>query len=240
MTELVRAGAEFCRKTLKELREEMSGNEDGRMIYRGKQDTPLLDLVRAGFLRTIITPGSEQGVWATEEEAEEGEDAAGAGGSGEGGSGGGGLRTLKRKGESVASVPRRATTCHRVAVYRLDYDEEVMDDTMVIDAVISQSDIIRFLNHHQGALGAVMKRNLHDIGLGGEWDDEPTTGATDVSAPAPAPAAATTAAPGPPSAAFGVLGGSTTSPRSPSISVEPLAVYPQYIYARHPVCSIAQ
>jgi hypothetical protein len=55
--ELVRAGAEFCRKTLKELREEMSGNEDGRMVYRGKQDTPLLDLVRAGFLRSIVTPG---------------------------------------------------------------------------------------------------------------------------------------------------------------------------------------
>jgi hypothetical protein len=30
--------------------------------------------------------------------------------------------------------------------------------------------------YFQGALGAVMQRNIHDIGLGGEWDDEPTTG----------------------------------------------------------------
>jgi len=64
---------------------------------------------------------------------------------------------------------------------------------MVIDAVISQSDVIRFMNHHQGDLGAVMQRNLHDIGLGGDWDDEPTSGATDagVSSAPPPPAAAT-------------------------------------------------
>ena len=27
-------------------------------------------------------------------------------------------------------MPRRAVPCHRVAVYRLDYDAEVMDDSM--------------------------------------------------------------------------------------------------------------
>jgi hypothetical protein len=88
-----------------------------------------------------LQPGSEQGRWTSEE--------GGAGAAGGDGGDDGGLRTLKRKGDSVASVPRRATACHRVAVYRLDYDAEVMDDTMVIDAVISQSDVIRFMNNHQ-------------------------------------------------------------------------------------------
>ena len=53
--DIVRAGAEFCRASVAELREEMSPAEDGRMVYRGKQDTPLLDLV-GGVLRTSTRP----------------------------------------------------------------------------------------------------------------------------------------------------------------------------------------
>ena len=164
LEDLVKAGSKFCRASVRELREELVGNEDGRMIYRGKQDTTLLDLVRAGFLRTIVTPGSDQG----RAETREGDSDA----------------TLPVPPvETVATVPRRGTTCHRVAVYCLDYNPEVMDDTLRIDAVISQSDIIRFLNHHRGALGLAMRWNLHDIGLGGEWDDDPGVGATDAAKP---------------------------------------------------------
>ena len=55
----------------------------------------------------------------------------------------------------MTTVPRRAIACHRVAIYRLDYDPAVRDDTMCIDAVLSQSDVIRLLNKHLDDLGDV-------------------------------------------------------------------------------------
>ena len=79
----------------------------------------------------------------------------------------------------MTTVPRRAIACHRVAIYRLDYDPAVRDDTMCIDAVLSQSDVIRLLNKHLDDLGDVTSKSLHDIGLGGDWDDgsDPGSGA---------------------------------------------------------------
>lgn len=146
LDDIVSAGTSFCRKTIKQLRDERCGVEDGRMVYAGKRDAPLLDVVRSGFLRAVVAPADR-------------------------------ADTTANGAPIVADVPRRATTCHRVAVYRLDYDEEVMDDAMVIDAVVSQSDVVRFLHRHSDALVDVLRVNLRDIGLGGDWDDEPGVGA---------------------------------------------------------------
>jgi hypothetical protein len=88
---------------------------------------PLLELIRGGFLRFILTPGSTQPGWDA----------------------------TKASGATVTTVPRRAIACHRVAIYRLDYDPTVRDDTMCIDAVLSQSDVIRLLNKHLDDLGDV-------------------------------------------------------------------------------------
>jgi CBS domain-containing protein len=112
---------------------------------------PLLELIRGGFLRFILTPGSAQPGWDA----------------------------TKASGATVTTVPRRAIACHRVAIYRLDYDPAVRDDTMCIDAVLSQSDVIRLLNKHLDDLGDVTNKSLHDIGLGGDWDDgsDPGSGA---------------------------------------------------------------
>jgi|TARA_B100001142_G_scaffold62376_1_gene61572 CBS domain-containing protein len=184
--ELATAGRAFCETALGDLRERLSGNEDGRMVYQGKSETPMLDLVRAGFLRVIVAPGHDADEAACvaaredEDDANRGSDAKPKPGEwaavnraeGEGG------KTIERiPGEgpgpgpgprgppSVAAIPRRATYCHRVAVYRLAYDASVMDDTMIIDAVVSQSDVIRFLDAHQKDLGEVTRRNLLEIGL---------------------------------------------------------------------------
>jgi CBS domain-containing protein len=110
---------------------------------------PLLELIRGGFLRFILTPGSTQPGWDA----------------------------TKASGATVTTVPRRAIACHRVAIYRLDYDPAVRDDTMCIDAVLSQSDVIRLLNKHLDDLGDVTSKSLHDIGLGGDWDDGSDPGA---------------------------------------------------------------
>ena len=146
------AGAAFCAKTVGEARANRCGAEDGRMVYAGKGDAPLLDVVRAGFLRHVVEPSTyETDASGDRKEAAEG----------------------TQKSRTAADVGRRATACHRVAVYRLDYDPEVMDDTMVIDAVVSQSDVARFLAEHRAELGAALERNLADLGLApGVQDDE--------------------------------------------------------------------
>jgi CBS domain-containing protein len=140
------AGAAFCSKTVGEARAKRCGAEDGRMVYAGKGDAPLLDVVRAGFLRHVVEP-------STYADGASGDEAA----------------STRR---TAAYVGRRATACHRVAVYRLDYDPEVMDDTMVIDAVVSQSDVARFLGEHRAELGAALERNLADLGLAPGVDDD--------------------------------------------------------------------
>lgn len=152
---LTAAGDTFFSTSIRDARAQLCGNEDGRMVYAGKRDLPLLELVRGGFLRFILTPGSTQQGWdATEVSA-----------------------------ETVATVPRRAIACHRVAIYRLDYDPEVQDDAMFIDAILSQSDVIRLLNARRDELGDVSTRSLHDIGLGGAWDDGSDPGAGAAVAP---------------------------------------------------------
>lgn len=145
------AGKAFFATTVRDARAQLCGNEDGRMVYAGKRDLPLLELIRGGFLRFILTPGSTQPGWDA----------------------------TKASGATVTTVPRRAIACHRVAIYRLDYDPAVRDDTMCIDAVLSQSDVIRLLNKHLDDLGDVTSKSLHDIGLGGDWDDgsDPGSGA---------------------------------------------------------------
>ena len=143
--DIVSAGESFCREKIKQLRDERCGVEDGRMVYAGKRDAPLLDVVRSGFLRGVVAP-------ADRADAVDG-------------------------APTVADVPRHYISCHRVAVYRLDYDEKVMDDTMVLDAVFSQSDVVRFLHRHSDALSDVSRVNLRDVGFGGDWDDEPGVGA---------------------------------------------------------------
>ena len=153
--DLTAAGDTFFSTTIREARAQLCGNEDGRMVYAGKRDLPLLELVRGGFLRFILTPGSTQQGWdATEASA-----------------------------ETVATVRRRAIACHRVAIYRLDYDPDVQDDAMCIDAILSQSDVIRLLNARRDELGDVSTRSLHDIGLGGAWDDGSDPGAGAAVAP---------------------------------------------------------
>ena len=52
--ELATAGRAFCETALGDFRERLSGNEDGRMVYQGKSETPMLDLVRAGFLSLLV------------------------------------------------------------------------------------------------------------------------------------------------------------------------------------------
>ena len=49
--DIVSAGESFCRETIKQLRDERCGVEDGRMVYAEKRDAPLLDVVRSGFPR---------------------------------------------------------------------------------------------------------------------------------------------------------------------------------------------
>ena len=126
------------------------GRSDG-VCGEGRRAS-LLDVVRAGFLRHVVEPSTyETDASGDRKEAAEG----------------------TQKSRTAADVGRRATACHRVAVYRLDYDPEVMDDTMVIDAVVSQSDVARFLAEHRAELGAALERNLADLGLApGVQDDE--------------------------------------------------------------------
>jgi CBS domain-containing protein len=96
------------------------------MVYRGARDASLLELARSGFLRAVAKPAASASAPTTEVSPE--------------------VSTRSFAAPStVADVPARATTCHRVATYRLRLDAEWRDDAMVVDAVVSQWDLCRFL-----------------------------------------------------------------------------------------------
>lgn len=124
-TSLASAVEAFTTSTLADLRRLRAGNEDGRMVYRGARDASLLELARSGFLRAVAKPAVPSA--PTTEVSPE-------------------VSTRSFAAPStVADVPARATTCHRVATYRLRLDAEWRDDAMVVDAVVSQWDLCRFL-----------------------------------------------------------------------------------------------
>ncbi len=124
-TSLASAVEAFTTSTLADLRRLRAGNEDGRMVYRGARDASLLELARSGFLRAVAKPAVPSA--PTTEVSPE-------------------VSTRSFAAPStVADVPARATSCHRVATYRLKLDAEWRDDAMVVDAVVSQWDLCRFL-----------------------------------------------------------------------------------------------
>ena len=124
-TSLASAVEAFTTSTLADLRRLRAGNEDGRMVYRGARDASLLELARSGFLRAVAKPAvpSAPTTVVSPEVS---------------------TRSFAAP-STVADVPARATTCHRVATYRLRLDAEWRDDAMVVDAVVSQWDLCRFL-----------------------------------------------------------------------------------------------
>ena len=125
-TSLASAVEAFTTSTLADLRRLRAGNEDGRMVYRGARDASLLELARSGFLRAVAKPAASASAPTTVVSPE--------------------VSTRSFAAPStVADVPARATTCHRVATYRLRLDAEWRDDAMVVDAVVSQWDLCRFL-----------------------------------------------------------------------------------------------
>ena len=125
-TSLARAVETFTTSTLSRLRSARAGAEDGRMVYRGARDASLLELARSGFLRPVARPAAEASAARSEPN--------GVTKRGEG-----------QKMATVADVPSRATTCHRVATYRLQLDAEWRADAMVVDAIVSQWDVCHFL-----------------------------------------------------------------------------------------------
>ena len=125
-TSLARAVETFTTSTLSRLRSARAGAEDGRMVYRGARDASLLELARSGFLRPVARPAAEASAARSERN--------GVTKRGEG-----------QKMATVADVPSRATTCHRVATYRLQLDAEWRADAMVVDAIVSQWDVCHFL-----------------------------------------------------------------------------------------------
>ena len=140
-TSLAEAVRAFATSTLSDLRRARAGAEDGRMVYRGARDASLLELVRSGFLRPVAKPAAfaETGVKKTNTDAEDEADDSRA--------------SVPARSPTVADVPARATTCHRVATYRLRLDAEWRSDAMVVDAIVSQWDVCRFLRDR------VAKRN---------------------------------------------------------------------------------
>lgn len=136
-TSLAEAVQAFATSTLSDLRRARAGAEDGRMVYRGARDASLLELVRSGFLRPVAKP-------AAFAETKENTDARDADDS---------RASVPARSPTVADVPARATTCHRVATYRLRLDAEWRSDAMVVDAIVSQWDVCRFLRDR------VAKRN---------------------------------------------------------------------------------
>ena len=140
-TSLAEAVQAFATSTLSDLRRARAGAEDGRMVYRGARDASLLELVRSGFLRPVAKPAAfaETGVKKTNTDAEDEADDSRA--------------SVPARSPTVADVPARATTCHRVATYRLRLDAEWRSDAMVVDAIVSQWDVCRFLRDR------VAKRN---------------------------------------------------------------------------------
>lgn len=136
-TSLAEAVQAFATSTLSDLRRARAGAEDGRMVYRGARDASLLELVRSGFLRPVAKP-------AAFAETKKNTDAREADDS---------RASVPARSPTVADVPARATTCHRVATYRLRLDAEWRSDAMVVDAIVSQWDVCRFLRDR------VAKRN---------------------------------------------------------------------------------
>ena len=149
-TSLAEAVQAFATSTLSDLRRARAGAEDGRMVYRGARDASLLELVRSGFLRPVAKPAafaeSEKNTEtsAAETDAREADDSR---------------ASVPARSPTVADVPARATTCHRVATYRLRLDAEWRSDAMVVDAIVSQWDVCRFLRDR------VAKRNDEDARL---------------------------------------------------------------------------
>lgn len=139
-TSLAEATQAFATSTLSDLRRARAGAEDGRMVYRGARDASLLELVRSGFLRPVAKPAAfaETGVKKKNTDAREADDSR---------------ASVPARSPTVADVPARATTCHRVATYRLRLDAEWRSDAMVVDAIVSQWDVCRFLRDR------VAKRN---------------------------------------------------------------------------------
>lgn len=139
-TSLAEAVQAFATSTLSDLRRARAGAEDGRMVYRGARDASLLELVRSGFLRPVAKPAAfaETGVKKKNTDAREADDSR---------------ASVPARSPTVADVPARATTCHRVATYRLRLDAEWRSDAMVVDAIVSQWDVCRFLRDR------VAKRN---------------------------------------------------------------------------------
>ena len=122
-TSLASAVEAFTTSALTDLRRLRAGNEDGRMVYRGARDASLLELARSGFLRAVAKPAASAPTTEVSPST---------------------TRSFAAP-STVADVPARATTCHRVATYRLRLDAEWRDDAMVVDAVVSQWDLCRFL-----------------------------------------------------------------------------------------------
>lgn len=139
-TSLAEAVQAFATSTLSDLRRARAGAEDGRMVYRGARDASLLELVRSGFLRPVAKPAAfaETGVNKKNTDAREADDSR---------------ASVPARSPTVADVPARATTCHRIATYRLRLDAEWRSDAMVVDAIVSQWDVCRFLRDR------VAKRN---------------------------------------------------------------------------------
>lgn len=139
-TSLAEAVQAFATSTLSDLRRARAGAEDGRMVYRGARDASLLELVRSGFLRPVAKPAAfaETGVKKKNTDAREADDSR---------------ASVPARSPTVADVPARATTCHRIATYRLRLDAEWRSDAMVVDAIVSQWDMCRFLRDR------VAKRN---------------------------------------------------------------------------------
>ena len=125
--DLAMCGARYACQKLSDARAAHHAAEDGRMVYKGKHNTTLLDLVRGGFLRSIVgSPVTDDG----------------------------------------GPVPRRhVQSCHRVAVYKLMYDPDAEDDAMVIETLVTQTDVIRFMHHHVDQLGAVAHQSLRELGF---------------------------------------------------------------------------
>ena len=136
----------FLALSLSELRDKAPGTEDGRMIYRGAVDKKLLEIVRGGFLGTVVAPsvrGKKEDAVATGKENALG---------------------------TVADFPPRASTCHRVATYKLRIDSEWRSDAMLVDEIVSQWDIVEFLSEEidkgNEALG-VFGKTLRLLGMAG-------------------------------------------------------------------------
>ena len=117
---------EVLNMTLKEARRKTHSEEDGRMVSRvAAADADLLELVRCGFLRHIVTAG-----------------------------------------DFIA--PRQAHVCHRVCTYSLKPDDkDEMKEKMVVEALVSQADIVQFLYDNSDSFDdALKRRNLTSLGLG--------------------------------------------------------------------------